>query len=234
MAAPIIVQSAASTAGTSAAARSVTLSGVTSGNLLVVCVFKQYGSELAAGDVSDTLSNTYTSIASSGATNYNKGRLWATKSSSSGEVTITVSNASTGDQYWIVVYELSGTPTEYVDQYAVYDLVNTNPTIDLPNTSYADDVLLGFCATFWGSTFTSISSPWELDKTEISIGGFYIHTVKATTSSTGNYDLTVTGVSSEVWTILLVAIKGSVATATALPRRALDGPLYGSPQGSVR
>src|SRR5574343_199354 len=240
MAAPTLVQSGESVIGNTASSRQVTLT-VTTGNVLVLLA-THYGGTVnyPASPVSDTLGLTWTEHVDilPWYPPWGDGcGLWTAPITSSGSNTITLSNTGMSDEsYYMVAIELSGCDANFVDTTGTGTVENnTSVTIDLADTTYAEDIIFGLFmqhgSTAWspGSGWSSLQDGLDTDS------GVSCICIYRTTSSTGSYDPVATHTTASAGLGVGIAIKGvTAASSTALPRRAIDGPFYGSLRGSVR
>jgi len=222
MAAPSIVQSTQSTAGTGTTARQCTLS-VTSGNLLLFFAAAPNANSIPIPSVSDTASNTWTSQASlSLAGSYHPIRVWSAVANSTTSLTVTFSDTGLeANEYWCALVELSGYDASPIDG-AATDWVSWSTSLtvtSLPNTTYAEDIVFGFFSNFSTAAFTVGSGFTSLQAH--SAGGVSRQLLEyRTTSSTGSYDPSVSRTGDSGIYGVALSIKGSAgAVATSIPIR---------------
>jgi len=222
MAAPSIVQSTQSIAGTGTTARQCTLS-VTSGNLLLFFAAAANCELIQIPSVSDTASNTWTSQASlSPADQYNAVRVWSAIANSTTSITATFSDTGlNADEYWCALVELSGYDASPIDGAATdYNVWATSLTVtSLPNTTYAEDIVFGFFSNFTTAAFTVGSGFTSLQAH--STGGVSRQLLEyRTTSATGSYDPSASKTGDSGIYGVALSIKGSAgAVATSIPIR---------------
>lgn len=232
MAAPTIIQS---NCNYNTGNVTVTLgTNITVGNFLVA--FGYVGEDAASfssGAVSDNLSNVWTERVDYRGGNGRLVGIWTAPVTNGGSCTITLLDIDSYQSLFVV--ELSGCnnsdPID-ISGYS-YSAYSTSFTIDLASTTYAEDIIFAICGTANNFGTIAAGSGWT---SLLAIQTPYPQTILIyrTTTSTGNYDPVVTH-DGDPLLGAAIAIKGAAAgSATALPRRALDGPFYGSLRGSVR
>lgn len=95
-----------------------------------------------------------------------------------------------------------------------------------------DEVIIVGYKNYDGNTFTSaIIDGDAIDGTISTTWALIGYWLKTATISSKQITATVT---NSTWVSMVIGFKSEGASATALPRRALDGPFYGSLRGSVR
>lgn len=225
MAAPSIVQSTQSTAGTGTTARQCTLS-VTSGNLLLFFAAAPNANSIPIPSVSDTASNTWTSQASlSLAGLYHPIRVWSAVANSTTSLTVTFSDTGLdANEYWCALVELSGYDASPIDG-AGTDSTSWGISLtvtSLPNTTYAEDIVFGFFSNFTTNAFTVGSGFTSLQAH--STGGESRQLLEyRTTSSTGSYDPSASKTGNSGIVGAALSIKGSAwAATTSLPIRPIQ------------
>jgi hypothetical protein len=131
----------------------------------------------------------------------------------------------------IVVYTKNGDTASWRDQDITQNTSPNDASISVTLTTEENDLVLKWDVHQWsGGIAPPLSSGWTNGQTasnnNLSARFSYI-------SATGVEQLCEA--ESEFYSVLVaLAISSAAASATALPRRALSGPFYGSLRGSVR
>lgn len=224
----------------------VTLTTIpTVGNLLVVAytIGIMPNTNIAAPAISDNKSNTYTQRAhyQQAITNYSlqAGIFTAPVTTSTSSFTVTINPAGTATDTYAsaVVIEVSGQAADFVDLATGNASNGTTPSVTLGARTYAEDLVIGVMTFFEVGYTITPGSGWtqivEIDQGNSTYQA--LNAIYQSFTSTGTSNPNWTTSSSSANSVAGIAIKGAAAGgATALPRRALDGPFYGALQGSVR
>lgn len=224
--------------GTSLAAPSM---ATTTGRYLFVGVSHYYPGVNISG-VSDTAGNTYTKAGSTqGGDSSHDQELWYTADPITGNaanvVTVTYSASA---QYRVITvgeFSLSGSTSVAYSSEATGAITSsgTTHTSNSVTTTEADALVIGFVENWDSSestTLTATSGSWAY----VATSGYKFGLMYRLTDAAGGYTWAFTSSANSQFYLTAKAFNFTVSGggATALPRRALDGPFYGSLMGSVR
>ena len=109
----------------------------------------------------------------------------------------------------------------------------THTSNNTGTTTQADELVIGSYIA-WDNAYTLTASAPTVIAAQVSGGNNAI--AYKIVSSTGAQSTTLTTLTNTVYAVQARTFKAATggAAATALPRRALDGPFYGALRGSVR
>lgn len=159
---------------------SITLTGVTSGNFIVVLV-------LASGatvdsSISDTLGTSYGSPVTSGSSGTPNAKVWIGTLTASGTCTVSCSTAGFAGNFEIGIWEIQSATTVALDS------ATTNTTLQLGppavTTTAANDLILLFAANQNGSTSYTATAPTVKDQTANNNAAAAIGNLPATSAGT--------------------------------------------------
>lgn len=202
---------------------------VTTGDLIVV-IGSRYESDFSSYLPTDTQTNTYTLRTNSTGT-LSMG-LYTGVASQNGSLTVTLSTP--GIDLACLFIHIRGQSSDFVHLTGnVTDAAtSTTWTLNLSDTTVGETlVVCGFSSIDDFGTFSAGSGWTATNQTNLAPSTCGVYRAADTA---GAYDPTGTVTSSRQYSAIGIAIIGAASASTGLPRRALDGPFYGSLRGSVR
>jgi hypothetical protein len=220
---------------------STTIQNVSVGDLLIVVV-QRNDQDACTGVASTSPALTFTKLAAAvyGIVGFDT-ELWgaiATSSASSQVITASYSNSDSWGAMFSARYTggVSSITPNATTAHAVLQSSSTNRT-NANMTTTVRTLMIAFGTNWDNYDLISAAANWNLRVNADTFGNntttqFLLDRVAdAGTYPSGNYG---TNDYADQYVSGIVALPVTVGGATALPRRALDGPFYGSLQGSVR
>jgi hypothetical protein len=210
----------------------------TTGNFIVVGFSSYQGAAGVVTGVTDTAGNTYQQAGSDeSADGTHHASVWYAENIT-GNASNVVTGTYTGSSAYrcIVVAQFSGVALSgSYDQASTLNITSSGTTHTSGNTgttTQADEVVVGSYIVVTGGSTLSGSAPTVLGPNASNNNAMGYKIV----SSTGAQSTTLTSASSEQYIAQVRTFKAATGGggATALPRRAIDGPFYGALRGSVR